>query len=47
MFKNQTGVLYLGKVASIAITPNGEMLVSGCTDKTISMWQIADSTNEV
>ncbi|AFZ24033.1 WD40 repeat-containing protein [Cylindrospermum stagnale PCC 7417] len=28
------------KVASVAISPDGEMLVSGCADKTINVWNL-------
>ncbi|MBW4557059.1 MAG: WD40 repeat domain-containing protein [Trichormus sp. ATA11-4-KO1] len=32
-----------GKVASVAISPDGEMLISGCTDKTINVWNLHTS----
>ncbi len=44
---NYTLTEYSGKVASIAISPDSEMLVSGSTDKTIRMWQIAYLTNGI
>ncbi len=31
---------YSGKVTSIAISPDGEILVSGCADKTINLWNL-------
>ncbi|HLO84968.1 MAG TPA: WD40 repeat domain-containing protein [Nostocaceae cyanobacterium] len=29
-----------GKITSLAISPDGEVLVSGCTDKTINIWHL-------
>jgi hypothetical protein len=31
---------HTGKVASVVISPDGETLVSGCTDKTIKLWHL-------
>ncbi|MCG6137348.1 MAG: WD40 repeat domain-containing protein [Nostoc sp. LLA-1] len=31
---------HTGKVASVAISADGEVLVSGCADKTINIWQL-------
>ncbi|MDZ8083404.1 MAG: WD40 repeat domain-containing protein [Nostoc sp. DcaGUA01] len=31
---------HTGKVTSVAVSPNGEILVSGCADKTINLWNL-------
>ncbi|MCF4967362.1 WD40 repeat domain-containing protein [Nostoc sp. CMAA1605] len=33
---------HAGKVTSVAISPDGEVLVSGCTDQNINVWDIHD-----
>jgi WD40 repeat protein len=37
---NYTLTQHSGKITSLAISPDGEILVSGCTDKTINIWHL-------
>ncbi|WP_026736481.1 WD40 repeat domain-containing protein [Fischerella sp. PCC 9605] len=40
VYLNHTLTGHAGKITSVAISPDGEVLVSGCADKTIKVWNL-------